>query len=151
MTDPNPAERPRERRPDGRVADEVVADLARGRDDVRRQGEAQAERAKEHAAAKADAAAAGLHAAASEVAERDDLLEHGLRQAGQSLADLADRLHGRSIAAIVDDVETFGRRNPALFMGMAVAVGIGLGRLARARTPETDAAAAARPAAGGAR
>jgi hypothetical protein len=62
-----------------------------------------------------------------------------VRNAADALANLADRLKGQSLQATLRDVEDFGRRNPALFMGMAVAVGIGLGRLGRARPPERRA------------
>lgn len=136
MTDPNQSER-RDRRPgESDLAGVAAADLARGRDRLRRESEAQADALQQQAATKVDTVSAGLHAAADRVAEDDDLLEREVRRAATSLSGLAAQLQGQSVETTVREVEDFGRRHPALFVGMAVALGVGLGRIARSRTPQ---------------
>jgi ElaB/YqjD/DUF883 family membrane-anchored ribosome-binding protein len=121
------------------VAREASADVERGREELRRRGEEQAEGAKQQAAGNVETMSSSLHAAADRLGDEDHMLESQVRGAADALGNLANRLQGQSFQATLRDVEDFGRRNPALFMGMAVAVGIGLGRLGRARPPERRA------------
>jgi ElaB/YqjD/DUF883 family membrane-anchored ribosome-binding protein len=142
MTDPNAPRGPGPAGSDSEAAREASADVERGREELRRRGEAQAEDAKQQAAGTVGTVSSSLHAAADRLGDEDHLLEGQVRGAADALGNLADRLQGQSVEATLRDVEDFGRRNPALFMGLAVAVGIGLGRLGTARPPERRAGAA---------
>lgn len=76
-------------------------------------------------------AAEALHAAAGSMGQGDTF--GGLIDAAASrLDDASDALRGRDLGRLVQDVNAFARRQPALFIGGALLAGIALGRFAAA-------------------
>lgn len=57
-------------------------------------------------------------------------------RAAQQLESLAGYLQGRDLGELMDDVERFARREPALFLGGAVAAGLFLARFLKSSSPD---------------
>lgn len=115
------------------TADAVRADAERAMEDVRDRAHEGAETLQRQAAERTATVADGLHAAADRLSGDEDALANQVRQAANQLDGFAQRLQGNSLEDTVREVEDFGRRNPAMMMGIAVALGFGLGRVATAR------------------
>jgi hypothetical protein len=98
----------------------------------------EAERQKNRAAAQVEQAAQSAHQAADALREGQqrwlaDLVQRG---AGE-LASFAERLHGNNLQEILSDIESFARKQPALFAGASIAAGFALARMARVATEQT--------------
>lgn len=78
-------------------------------------------------------AAEALHAAAGNMG-RGDTVGSLIDAAATRLDSASDALRGRDLGRLVQDVNAFARRQPALFIGGALLAGIALGRLATAGT-----------------
>jgi len=68
----------------------------------------------------------------------DDLSQHDqtlasqvVRQAAGGLESMSRSIHGVTFGDLLDSVRSFGRRNPAAFIGGAVLAGFAIGRFAR--------------------
>lgn len=78
-------------------------------------------------------AAEALHAAAGNMG-RGDTVGNLIAAAAARLDSASDALRGRDLGRLVQDVNSFARRQPALFIGGALLAGIALGRFATAGT-----------------
>ena len=68
-----------------------------------------------------------------------------LQDAAGRLEQLADDLDTRGVDGVVEDLQSFARRRPGVFLLGAAAVGFGVGRLVRAKSSEGDEPASAPP------
>jgi hypothetical protein len=98
-----------------------------------RQGLAdKAEEQKDGVADRIGAIADRAHSTADELRDREAWLAGLIDRGARELDGFADAVRHRDINTIWSSLESFGRRQPALFMGAAVAAGFALTRLARA-------------------
>ena len=68
-------------------------------------------------------------------------LPHYLREAAGRVEQLADEIDARGVDGLVEDLQSFARRRPGVFLLGAAAVGFGVGRLVRAKSSDGDEAA----------
>lgn len=142
--------------PDGQTAvgqaaklgDDVRERGARLVEDVKHQATSQAERQKDGAADQVEDVAASVHQTADALKQGQqpwlaDLVERGADELGA----FANTLRGNDLQGLLSQVETFARRQPALFAGASMAAGFALARMARLATEERTPAAgpASRP------
>jgi len=98
-----------------------------------RQGLAdKAEEQKDGVADRIGAIADRAHSTADELRDREAWLAGLIDRGARELDGFADAVRHRDITTIWGSLESFGRRQPALFMGAAVAAGFALTRLVRA-------------------
>ncbi|HYH45123.1 MAG TPA: hypothetical protein VEG34_05510 [Thermoanaerobaculia bacterium] len=119
----------REAREVGRnVRDEAASLAGAAKDELKSQAEA----GKDQIADKLASVAERLHGTADDLrgdqAWIANMLDEGVRQLG----GLADGLKSRDLGSLMGAVETFARRQPALFAGASVALGFAAARLAKA-------------------
>ena len=65
-----------------------------------------------------------------------------VRDAAGRLEQLADDVDTRGVEGLVDDLQSFARRRPGVFLLGAAAVGFGVGRLIRAKSSDGEEATA---------
>jgi polyhydroxyalkanoate synthesis regulator phasin len=63
-----------------------------------------------------------------------------VEQAGNAVGNLAAQVRDRNVAGIVDDVQRFARRRPAVYLAAMAAAGFVAGRLARSTSDDRDRA-----------
>ena len=98
-----------------------------------RQGLAdKAEEQKDGVADRIGAIADRAHSTADELRDREAWLAGLIDRGARELDGFADAVRHRDISTMWGSLESFGRRQPALFMGAAVAAGFALTRLVRA-------------------
>jgi hypothetical protein len=119
----------REAREVGRnVRDEALSLAGAAKDELKSQAEA----GKDQIADTLSSVAERLHGTADDLrgdqAWIANMLDEGVRQLG----GLADGLKSRDLGSLMGAVETFARRQPALFAGASVALGFAAARLAKA-------------------
>lgn len=59
-----------------------------------------------------------------------------MQRGADELASFAERLHGNNLQEILSGIESFARRQPALFAGASIAAGFALTRMARVATEQ---------------
>lgn len=102
------------------------------RDDVRQT----VDHARSSTAGRVDSIAGSIDAAASHLDDEDMTRLSGyVHDMAESLRSLATDLRNKSGDEMLQQVNQFARRNPALFIGGSVAIGFGLSRFARASRP----------------
>jgi hypothetical protein len=101
---------------------------------------------KDQIAARVANVAHRLDGSADELRRDEAWLAELIGQGAQRLGRLADELRDQDVRGLLQQVEEFGRREPAIFAGAAVALGFALTRLARASSPPQ--ADTGRPSAG---
>jgi len=125
-----------------RVADEAPVQAARVVDDARTQLKDAARRAMDDLRAQADDRAAQAAQGLRDLSTRADALAAGRTEAAGDLADLvqslgrhaqdfADRLDGRGVGGVADELARFGRKRPLAFLGLSLGAGFIVGRLVR--------------------
>lgn len=83
--------------------------------------------------------ASAVRRASDELSENDQTLaSQFVRQAAGGLESLSRSVDNTSFGDLVDSVRSFGRRNPAAFIGGAVLAGLALGRFVRASGRHSD-------------
>jgi hypothetical protein len=91
-----------------------------------------AEEQKDGVADRIGAIADRAHSTADELRDREAWLAGLIDRGARELDEFADAVRHRDIASLWNSLESFARRQPALFMGAAVAAGFALTRVARA-------------------
>jgi hypothetical protein len=113
----------------GRTVRDEAASLAGA---AKHELKTQAESGKDQIADRLSSVADRLHRSADDLRGDEawlaDMLDEGVRQLG----GLADGLKRRDLGSLVGSIETFARRQPALFAGASVALGFAAARLAKA-------------------
>ncbi|HMR34422.1 MAG TPA: hypothetical protein PKA13_25470 [Geminicoccaceae bacterium] len=117
-----------------------AADLA-GK--AREQGMRQMEAGREKVAERLEAFAGSIHDVSRGLQGRETWLAELLDKGAEELSGLAGTLQRRDLSSLVDGLQGFARRQPALFAGASVALGFAAVRLARSASERREAAPAA--------
>jgi hypothetical protein len=119
------------------AASKVVDKGAGVAEDVKDRTVLEAERQKNRAAAQIEQAAQSAHHAADALREGQQTWLADLVQRGaDELASFAESLHSNNLQEILSGIESFARRQPALFAGASIAAGFAVTRMARAATEQ---------------
>jgi hypothetical protein len=104
--------------------------------EAKRAARTQIDATKERAADGLGTVATALRQTSRNLAEQDEIGVTGLiDQAASRVDGLSDYLRERSLSGIVSDVESFARREPALFLGGAFVAGLIGGRFLKSSRP----------------
>lgn len=76
--------------------------------------------------------------ASDELRLENEALASYVDMASNQMRRLADHIRERGVADMLDDVNRFARRNPAVFIGGAFLVGLGVARFLKATAPRGD-------------
>jgi hypothetical protein len=95
------------------------------------------------AAGAVDQLAGRLRALADGNTEQAGDLQRYARDIGDRLGGVAGRVQERGVDGLVDDVQRFARRRPAVFLAVAAGAGFAAGRLFRGAKADSDASAGA--------
>jgi len=135
-------------------AKKKVADLA---GQAKTAGENLAEDAASAAATRADAAKASVASEVSSVASALRTAAEEMRsgspqertfgQIAEGLADASDAMRNKDLNTMVQDVSTFARKNPLVFLGGAALIGFAATRFAKASSTEVEHTAIGTPGA----
>lgn len=79
---------------------------------------------KHRAAESLSGVAQSLHATSQQLQGQQDGASRYVRQAADRVENLASHLQDRDVGEIIDEVEDFARRQPAVFLGGAFALGV---------------------------
>ncbi len=93
-------------------------------------GEA-AEKGVDRATSIADSTSSALRRAADDVEGDNRMVGSALRKGAETIERAAQSLQGGDISRVVDDLNGFARRQPALFLGASVALGFALARVGK--------------------
>lgn len=109
-----------------------VKDTARSALDRGKQlaGEA-AQKGAERATNVAETTSSALRRAADDVEGDNRVIGTALRKGAETIERAAQSLQGGDISRVVDDLNGFARRQPALFLGASVALGFALARVGK--------------------
>jgi hypothetical protein len=132
------------------VASEAAAQAHNLVDETRSALRTQARQGTDRAAGALDQLGMRLRALADGDAEQAGDLRRYADRAGERLQAAADRLGSRGFDGVVDDVQSFARRRPGVFLAVAAGAGFAAGRLfrsAQAAESSSPTAANATPAA----
>jgi hypothetical protein len=121
----------------GRLGGEAMSSLKQGTrslgDEAKHRASRYVEGGKETVTEHLDAFAEAIKRAGEELNERDQTMAAQLvRQAASGLERLSRSVSGANMTDMIESVRSFGRANPAAFIGGAVLAGLALGRFARA-------------------
>jgi hypothetical protein len=130
-------------RDDGPAGDDVARKAENIGDRAIEKAEALGERAaetvqqvadeqKSRSAERVDHVAEALRTSAEQLEPTEQQLANLVGSAASQLETFARTLREKDLSALVAEVEAFGRREPAMFMGAAVALGFGISRFAKA-------------------
>jgi hypothetical protein len=76
--------------------------------------------------------------AGNELRTENEALASYVDMASDQLRQFADQIREKGVADILDDVHTFARRRPALFIGGAFLVGLGMARFLKSSAERRD-------------
>jgi hypothetical protein len=91
----------------------------------------QARAQKDNVADRIGSVAQRVHQTADDLREREGWLAGLMDRGAQELDSIADDVRRSDVSSLMDSMEVFARRQPALFMGASVALGFALSRVAR--------------------
>ena len=111
----------------GTVKDAAKSALERGKQIA----EDAAAKGAERATSTAQSTASALRRAAEDVEGDNRMIGVALRKGAESIERAAQSLQGGDISRVVDDLNGFARRQPALFLGASVALGFALARVGK--------------------
>lgn len=111
-----------------RIKEAATNVIDRGREAARVRVSEGADRAR----SSAQNASGALRKAALDVEEDAPMLGTGLRKAAELLDRATDQIGSGDLTRVVDGVNDFARRQPALFLGASLALGFVIARLGRA-------------------
>lgn len=99
----------------------------------------EAETTKGRIAGRASSLAESLRVAADHLDSRsEDQIARGARYAADEVEELVHAFGSRDVRQIVEEVDSFARRRPALFVGALAVAGFALGRFARSSAADTQ-------------
>jgi hypothetical protein len=117
------------------ITDELKHDASRLKDNVGARAKQEAESRKGAAVNLAGSATSALDSAAQDLRDNPDApdwMASALQQAARSIDGFAQRIDGRSIDQLGDDVAEFARRSPGTFLAASAAAGFAAARIFRA-------------------
>jgi hypothetical protein len=79
-----------------------------------------------------------IRTASNELRSENEALASYVDMAGDQMRKFANHIRERGAADMIDDVNRFARRNPAVFIGGAFLLGIGVARFLKASADRTD-------------
>jgi hypothetical protein len=94
------------------------------------------ERGVERAADGADQTASALRRAADDVESDNRWIGAALRKSADGLEQATRSLSGGDVSRVLDDLNGFARRNPAVFLGASLALGFALARVGKTAVEE---------------
>lgn len=93
----------------------------------------------------ADHAASALRRAADDIEGDNRWVGAALRKSADGLEQATRALSGGDISRVLDDLNGFARRNPAVFLGASVAIGFALARVGKTAAEEVRTSGPAGP------
>lgn len=117
------------------VAGELKHDAARLKDNVAARAKQEAESRKGAAVSVAGSASSALDSAAQDLRDNPDApdwMASAIQQAARTIEKFGQRIEGRSIDQLGDDVAEFARRSPGTFLAASAAAGFAASRVLRA-------------------
>jgi hypothetical protein len=116
-------------------ATETVRD-AQGRaidlgSDIAKQAVSIAETQKDGIADRLEGVASTFHRSGDELREKEEWLALVIDRGANEMAKLANSLRSSDFKSLFEDLQSFARRQPALFMGTSVAAGFALARVGK--------------------
>lgn len=90
-----------------------------------------AQKGAERANSAAQSTSSALRRAADDVEGDNRMIGSALRKGAETIERAAQSLQGGDISRLVDDLNGFARRQPALFLGASVALGFALARVGK--------------------
>lgn len=132
-----------ERQGDAPSSAAIAEDARKLRDRAAEHATGFAEDQKSLGAERVEHVADALRSSAETLESDERQLAEIVGSAAGQLESFAKSLREKDLAAVTAEVEAFGRRQPAIFMGAAVALGFGLARFAKAAAPSQTATAGA--------
>jgi hypothetical protein len=110
-----------------RIKDAATQVIDRGREAAMSRVQQGAERARTTAQTTSEA----LRRAASDVEQDNTLIGTGLRRVADLIDETTGRIGGGDLNQVVDGLNNFARRQPALFIGASLALGFVIARLGK--------------------
>jgi hypothetical protein len=102
-----------------------------------------AQKGAQRATSVAESTSSALRRAAEDVESDNRVIGAALRKGAETIERAAQSLQGGDISRVVDDLNGFARRQPALFLGASVALGFALARVGKTAIEQsTDSAGA---------
>lgn len=99
----------------------------------------------ERVSSSAETTASALRRAAADVEDDNRMIGTALRKGAESIERAAQSLQGGDLSRVVDDLNGFARRQPALFLGASVALGFALARVGKTAIEQNSSADTDRP------
>ena len=99
------------------------------------------DQARDTSAEQVDTVTDSLRAARDRLSGDNDAMAGVVGSAADHLESFAGSLRSKDLGEVLSQVEQFGRRQPAAFLGASVAIGFALARFAKATKPEKRRAA----------
>lgn len=155
--DPSLGEQARTAAKDARSSAQEFADAAREKayefaDSARRQAHDYGEQSKNYAASETNKVAEALRRASQDLSEGSPQ-ERFVGRLAEGLAEGADHLRGKDVSELGQELTSFARRNPAMFLGGAALLGFAASRFlkssAEGHEPEAPRYPAPAPASAG--
>jgi ElaB/YqjD/DUF883 family membrane-anchored ribosome-binding protein len=126
----------------GQMANDIAQQAGQVKDQVKEQVTQQAgakvDEQKQRAATQLSSLAMTLSDATSSLGDQNPQLAHFADTAVDRLNQWSTQLENKDFSELVDDVERFARRNPAVFVGGAFALGLLASRFLKSSAPESN-------------
>ena len=135
---------PNERKDEAPSGDAVVREAQELGDRAIDTAKEMADQQKVAGAERVEHVAQALRSSAEELGSSEQQLAEWVGSAAGQLEGFAETLREKDLSALISEVEDFGRRQPAVFMGAAVALGFAIARVAKAGSAATGQSSGAR-------
>jgi ABC-type transporter Mla subunit MlaD len=124
----------------GQVANDMKQQASQVKDQVTQQAESKLDNQKHKVASQISSLASALDDASSTMRDSNPQMAHFAESAVDRLNQWSTQLERKDFGELVDDVESFARRNPALFVGGAFALGLLGARFLKSSAPQSNLA-----------
>jgi hypothetical protein len=114
-----------------RIKDAAATVIERGREAAMAKVQEKVHEGAERARSSAQSTTSALRRAADDVEVDNALIGTGLRKAADLLEQATGHINGGDLSRTLDGLNTFARRQPALFLGASLALGFVLARLGK--------------------
>ncbi len=121
-----------DRKDASRAGDDIAREAQHLGDRAVETAQDMAQRQKEAGAERVEHVAEAMRSSAERLESSEKQLAEMIGSAAGQLEHLAHSLREKDFGALLAEMEDFGRRQPAVFMGAAVALGFGIARFAKA-------------------